>query len=364
MKILYITNSLSSHGGLEKILIAKANLLTEKFGYEVEFLLPCTDGEPIYAISSEIKLNYHTPFAGIKYFFSHINKVRRTIKAINPDIIVIANKTIEFYFLPFILFNIKKIREIHQSFYIDQKLVKQSLSRKVKNLIEIWITQKYDKVVVLNKDERTFLNCDNVVVIPNFVEQNNFSATLVSKRAVAIGRLTAIKSFDELLRVWALVERQHPDWYLDIYGQDWDGTLKSLISLKNTLGVKNVNFCGPTSRAEIELLNSSLFLSSSVSEAFPMVLLEAQAAGLVVLSYDSPYGPRNIINDTKDGYIIPVGNITEFARLICELIENEELRKVIGSNAKKNSYRFYSDNVINQWKELFTELHYKGIRIY
>jgi glycosyltransferase involved in cell wall biosynthesis len=101
---------------------------------------------------------------------------------------------------------------------------------------------------------------------------------------------------------------------------------------------------------------ASIFAMTSATECFPMVLLEAQSAGLAIVSYDCPYGPRNIIEDTIDGILTPVNEINQFAKKLKELILDDKARQSIGIAAKQNGMRFSKEKIMKQWDDLFIKL--------
>ena len=95
---------------------------------------------------------------------------------------------------------------------------------------------------------------------------------------------------------------------------------------------------------------------SSRFEGMPMVLLEAMSFGLPVVSFACSCGPRDIIKNKEDGFIVQFGNIEQMAKKIEELILDEEKRKWFGINARKNVQRFSQDKIMDQWKKLFEKL--------
>ena len=104
------------------------------------------------------------------------------------------------------------------------------------------------------------------------------------------------------------------------------------------------------------MTNASIFVSSSIFEGFPLVIIEAMACGLPVISYACPCGPKDIITDNKDGFLIPVNNEVLFAEKISLLIENEKLRKQMGLAATTKANLYKIENIIPIWMNLFKVL--------
>ena len=94
-------------------------------------------------------------------------------------------------------------------------------------------------------------------------------------------------------------------------------------------------------------------------EGLPMVLLEAQACGLPIISYDCKCGPKDIINDGIDGYIIPMGDRQLFADKLLELIKDQELRLRMGNAAVVSSKRFDEERIMRLWTSLFNKILYE-----
>jgi glycosyltransferase involved in cell wall biosynthesis len=109
----------------------------------------------------------------------------------------------------------------------------------------------------------------------------------------------------------------------------------------------------PTDHIMEEYLKSSIYVMSSVFEGFAMVLLEAMACGLPCVSFDCPYGPRNIITDGEDGILVNYLDYKALSVSICRLIDDFELRRQMGKNGRKNVLRFSREHIMTQWIELF-----------
>ena len=122
-------------------------------------------------------------------------------------------------------------------------------------------------------------------------------------------------------------------------------------------GLQNVVLMkGFTDNIQNAMTQSSIFAFPSLSEGMPMSLLEAMECGLPVVSYDCPHGPREIITDGSDGYLIPVNDENMMADRICRLIEDDELRKKMGQAAKIKAQSYQIEPIIDRWMNLFNEL--------
>ena len=107
---------------------------------------------------------------------------------------------------------------------------------------------------------------------------------------------------------------------------------------------------------ESEYLKSSIFVHPSRSEGFGLVIVEAMACSLPVVSFDCENGPRSIITDGVDGFLIPPFNIRFFADRIIMLIKDEELRKQMGEKGRIKSQQYNIEKIALQWKLLFDDL--------
>ena len=106
-----------------------------------------------------------------------------------------------------------------------------------------------------------------------------------------------------------------------------------------------------TDAIEAEYLAADIYVMGSLAEGLPMVLLEAKAAGLPIVAFDCPTGPRTIVRDGIDGYV--VNNARDFALRLDELLNDPERRKVFGKAATEDFHaRFTPENVMPRWEAL------------
>lgn len=103
-------------------------------------------------------------------------------------------------------------------------------------------------------------------------------------------------------------------------------------------------------------LESSICILTSRFEGFGMVLIEAMACGVPVVSFDCPWGPADIIKDGEDGFLVEYLNTDEASRRVCQLIESSDLRKKMGAKARINVKRYDRDVIMKQWMDLFDQV--------
>lgn len=101
---------------------------------------------------------------------------------------------------------------------------------------------------------------------------------------------------------------------------------------------------------------ASLFVLSSRYEGLPMVLLEAQSAGLPVVSFTCKCGPKDLIEDGISGFLVSEGDVIELANKILRLMEDKKLRESMGKAAFINSRKYSMEHVMQQWIDLFGNL--------
>ena len=101
---------------------------------------------------------------------------------------------------------------------------------------------------------------------------------------------------------------------------------------------------------EAEYLNSSVFVLSSRSEPFGLVLIEAMSFGVPVVSFDCPNGPHEIVNDGVDGKLVENGNVKALATAVMEMIADKDTRKRMGKAAfQKYSDKYILDKILLMW---------------
>ncbi|MGH6898909.1 MAG: glycosyltransferase family 4 protein [Geminicoccaceae bacterium] len=192
-------------------------------------------------------------------------------------------------------------------------------------------------------------------VIPNPVDltppQPRRSGT---RRLVAVGRLVHQKGFDLLLRAFARIAPEHPEWTLAIWGEG--DQRRHLEALRAELGVRQqVQLPGLTERPGQWVEDAEIFVLSSRFESFGNVITEAMAAGLPVVAFDCPWGPGDILRDGEDGLLVAAEDVDALAATIRRLILDPELRHRLGEAGMRNVRRFHRDAIVAQWEAVIGE---------
>ena len=376
MKIVYCTDTVCYPGGIQMVTMVKANALAKIPGNQVWIVVTDHKKEPLIPLENVELVNldvnyYEDDWKGYWYVLKgifqkrkmHKKRLLRFLNDIAPDIVV-STGTSEKNFLPYLSVSSHPvfIREIHfeKNYRVRHATsLMQKLTAKCSNWYDYRLRiKKYDRIVVLTEGDKSgeWADWEKVVVLPNPIVQECVErAKCETSVAITAGRLTPIKNFSSLIRVWKLVVSKHPDWVLQIWG---DGGLRcDLGNQIKALGLKNSVFLkGYSNHIIDEYLQASMLLISSLSEGFGLAMVEAMSVGLPVVSYDCPGSPRYIIENKKTGFLIPMHDEAMFAEKICTLIEDEEMRKRMGHQAWLASQDYQLDKIITRWMRLFEGL--------
>ncbi|MDJ0343153.1 glycosyltransferase [Streptomyces sp. H10-C2] len=195
-----------------------------------------------------------------------------------------------------------------------------------------------------------------VAPVPNSVPASGTAPSKCTEPVVvAAGRLAPAKCYDDLIRAFAKVSAERPDWTLRLYGAG--GEQKKLAALIGELHVRDaVRLMGPASPLEPELAKASVLAVSSSMESFGMTIVEGMRAGLPVVSTDCPLGPREIIFDGVDGLLVPPRDIDAMAAALLRLINDDELRATMGRAALAKGERYDPDRIAQLHADLFQRL--------
>ena len=373
MKILYQIHSTYNPGGMERVLLNKVRYFVEEKGWDVTVVTTDQHGRlPFYPFPEGVKMidlgvNYSEdngkPFLKkllgfLKRRRLHEKRFKALLEQIRPDVVDCFYPG-ECSFVPGLKDGSKKMMELHQSKLFHHQYNRtglMGLADKVRARMDERLVRKFDRFVVLTEeDAKMWGEMPNIRVIPNAA---NFIAQKYSdcseKRVIAVGRLDYQKSFDRLILVWEKVHEKMQDWRLDIFGQgEWKDMLQGMIDERGLQDVVRIN--APTKNIGKEYSESSMLVMSSHYEGFPMVMIEAMACGLPAVCFDFKCGPRDIIVEGENGVIVPDGDIEGLAEAMMTLMEDDELRKRMGEEAKKVVETYSEKKVMSKWMKLYEE---------
>ena len=174
------------------------------------------------------------------------------------------------------------------------------------------------------------------------------------KVVMGMGRLSYQKGFDQLLRAFSAIAQKYSEWSLVIWGE---GSLRSeLEELRDELGLRTrVSFPGWTSDPFREMHRAGMFVLSSRYEGFGMVLGEAMACGLPVVSFDCPSGPSDMVRQGVDGILVRPGDVTALAAAMARLLGDDAERRRLGARAVEVTSRFDKEKVMDMWESVLRE---------
>jgi glycosyltransferase involved in cell wall biosynthesis len=159
-----------------------------------------------------------------------------------------------------------------------------------------------------------------------------------AKVVVAAGRLNLQKGFDLLVPAFAAASRRHPEWRLRIYGS---GPERDRLQAQiDELAGERIALLGRSDRLVDAMAEASVFALSSRWEGFPMVLLEAIAIGLPVVSFDCPTGPRDIVGDGHGGVLVPPEDVDELAAALDGLMADPARRHALAAASRRRAADF------------------------
>ena len=381
MKI-YITALHLNHGGVEMAITSIANALVKR-DYPVCLLVTYNFGTTAYTLDSRIEVQYLTSYKpnkeevkeslhqkrpiqfikeGIKAFRILRKKKHTMIKAISSieEGVIISTRNehtvlLSKYGQP----NVKKIAHLHHDHRFDRKMCNDFKYHYTNIDYFLLLTDELTnevKAMMAQHNQKT-----QCLTMPNFLPQNECAQDVNTKKIaqskqkqfVAVGRLSHEKGFDRLLDIWKLCAKKYPDWKLKLIG---GGELESALEQQiKKLGLeKQVVLTGmiPHNLVLEEMSKSKGYLMTSHTEGFPLVLIEAMQQGCPVVAYDVRVGPRAIITDYEDGFLIEDGNKIQFVQCVLELIENQLRAELMGEHAQLKAKKFNENNIMKKWLEL------------
>lgn len=369
-RILFVVKSLASMHGTERTITDKANYLVEQ-GHSIAVLtyeqgknaLAFTLNHAIKHIDIDCCFYKLSKQSLLKRFYMQTkvgrlfgSRFKYVVDAFKPDLIVTTTYSKNCMAEIMSIGDVPIVVESHSVLYYEMPA--NSLLKKMQKRYCMWHIKKCKLLIALTEGDA---NCwrkyvRHVVVVPNpvtFYCDNVEYWKRLPGRIISVGRLQAPKRFDILIDAFALIADRYPNWYVEIFG---DGEYREQLDNKiGNLGLKNRIFLrGAKENIRIEYEKSQFFVQSSDFESFGLVLVEAMACGLPVISTDCPFGPLEIVEDKSTG-LLTHATPSDMAEKISWLISHEEERHEFAERAHKYAARFKQDVVMKQWEQIYLQ---------
>lgn len=384
MKLAFLCNNMKSTNGVERVLSQRLSLLADSGEFDVYLITYNQYGAPFsFPISDNVhhidlatryieRCSYHGLY---QYLDRYVSKrrctgaIRDCLYKLNPDVITCMDMEImDLNVVLALKIDATKVVECHcglsayyGNLYRINNPYKRNKNRRLKDKI-VRAVSMFDKIIVLTeKEKKEWLLGDKVICIPNMLATcppKMFERNLLHKRVISVGRYAYQKGYDLLIDAWNKVNKKHADWSLHIYGShDGDfGDYKRLIKKINYYDIANVYLHETISDVVSEYANADIYVMSSRYESFGLVLIEAMSCGLPVISFGCKYGPCDIIDDGRNGIIVPQENVDKMSDAICSLIENENKRILMSKNAIVAANNYMPEKIIYKWHGFYRSL--------
>lgn len=357
-KICFVSGDIGRSGGTERVSILIANELSKR-EYDVNILSFWKGKPPFFHTEESVKIHYLIDGkieAWLKKTYIYaVMKLRKFIKSNGIEILIDVDTILSRYSAYSIYGTECKLISWEHFNYLNTLKDKQRVRA-------ISLARKYaTKILVLTKEDKK-LHAELGGVPSTKLEQIynptpfKIESTYEDRKKffLAVGRLTEQKGFDRLLKAWKIVQSEVLDWELMIVGSGEDNEM--LIQLADDLNLERLSIEPTTSTIEEYYSKASIYVMTSRYEGFPMVLLEAKAKGLPIISFNCKTGPCEIVSNGKSGFIIEDGNIQELAEKMIFLSKDSSLRKDFADKGLEEIESFTIEAIGNEWERLLNKV--------
>lgn len=348
-------HSTFTEGGIARMVALVGNELAKIPDYHITSLCHSNLGEEdVFPTSFEVTYLYNKRFPMTNAILKdhYIKKMKAYLAEKKIDLLVICGSL---YAPAAVVAAGRKIRTLfwlHTSPYISSDYRFQKLG----NIIGfrfcggiITITEKTRSIL-----KKRYKNKD-ITCIYNMADDRLFSINSVydpdTMRVIAVGRLSYPKNFPSMIRIAASLREALPDLRWHLYGEgDARAELEALIKeyeLEEVFVLK-----GQCTDLYERYNDYSAVVMTSRYEGFPMVLIEAAACGLPMLSYDINTGPSEIIDNGENGFLCPEGAEEEMKQNIIKLFKDRDLRCKMSANSRRTAQKLRSDRITAQWVDV------------
>lgn len=355
MKIAFAVSTLKSTSGIVRVVRNIAEALAKEGCVEISIICTGKENSSEDSLPGNIRV-YNLDidrYGKRKKYLRYTGALRKLFSVYKPDVLVVSGME----HIPFYHFATGKIPETnriaweHRNFSAAPKFRLEWIGKRL--AMKCWngvlcITRKdYAQYRDYQGSDRGLWQIYNLTDFS--AERKAYAED--SAGIMSCGTLEHIKGFDMLLTVAETVFREKPLWKWDIYGE---GSRREYLTREICArGLENnIRLMGFDPNVQSKFGEYALFVLTSRAEGMGMVLIEAQKAGLPVVSFDIFCGPSDVITDGINGYLIPPFDTEEMAARIIELIENKEKRKRFSECSEFHHREFEKSFIVDKWKKM------------
>lgn len=375
MRITFLLASLGS-GGAERVVSLLANKMVER-GHQVEII--CLKVNDVY-YQTDSRVKVTLAMQQTKNRLTEFFWLRKYLKKQNPDVVIPFTEGVYCFTILSLLGTgipiiaserldpaaMSKTRKILKRLllpYADWLVVQtQSIKEYFPKSI-----QKKTSIIYNPVNDEVFKSPDGLQVQGvNAASSVQSSKTPLEGRSqerfnriISVGRLYPQKNQEMMIRAFAKVADEFPDWQLVIYGE---GPLRAELEfLVSSFKLHDrVLLPGRTENVIEELRKSKIFCMSSDYEGLSNAMIEAICVGLPVVT-TKVSGTEELIRDGDNGFVVAIGDVEDMTKVLFSLITQEELRNRMGEKCKEMASMFYADSVVKQWEKIVNDLIVKDI---
>ena len=371
---IYITSLHLMHGGVEMAITALSNALVRR-GYEVEILCTYNLGTPAYPLDSRVQVRYLTQVRPNREEFKQavrqknipgivreglyavrVLRLKKQVlieqfRKIRSGVIISTRNEDSVLLSRYGNAGVRKIAQLHHDHCFDKKLLRD-FTNNYENIdvFTLLTDQLQQEVAEMMKNNRR----TKCVTMPNFLPAGEEKAPDVTaeNQVVAVGRLHPVKGFLRLIRLWKPVFEQTGTVLKIIGGGEQQEELEKEIAAQGLEDGVILTGSMEHDRVLEEMKKSVFYAMTSHSEGLPFVMIEAMSQGLPAIAYDVRVGPRAVIEDGKNGFLIAEDDEKAFAEKAVLLIKDPEKRAQMSSAALKRADDFTEEAVVAKWEAL------------
>ncbi|MBX7046473.1 MAG: glycosyltransferase [Ignavibacteria bacterium] len=346
-------------GGMERVMSEIANDFSERENLETHLVI--LTKQPIFYTIKE-KVIVHEPgfrTKGVNKLLITIKLLRylrKTLKEINPhSYLSFGGRYNSFAMLASIGLKMKKYLSDRNSPQISSRLSFKSnsvyktgswLQYIFKHILYPNATGLIVQTQTAKEIESERLRHPNIITIPNPIRKIESNTNKREKIILNVGRFAATKQQELLIEIFSQIDFK--DWKLVFAGE---GPLfqHAKEKVKELKLESNVEFAGTLTDIDSLYKKSEIFAFTSVSEGFPNALAEALCTPLATIAMDCIAGPRDMIENDYNGFLIPQNDIELYKTKLSELINNEELRNKFKANSIEKMKNFNFDKIMDDF---------------